>query len=373
MEQHRHLLFWLGAGLLLIGALALLRDVLLPFVAGVAIAYFLNPIADRLEQIGMPRIAAAALIVGLGGLAVTLAVVFLAPILFEQARQLAAALPSELERLKGVIEGIAKDRLGSSFPSFQSGLDNAVQQISTGFAAKAGEMLASLWSRGRAVLNILALLLVTPLVVFYLLVDWHPMLDRISGWLPVRSAPTIRKLADDINSAVSAFVRGQGIICIILGTFYAIGLTWAGIRYGLVVGLAAGILTFVPFVGWALGIITGSLLAIVQYWPDAGPLIKVIAIFAAGQALDAGFLSPKIVGQKIGLHPVWLIFALMVFSYLFGFVGTLVAVPLAAATGVLVRFALKVYLDSEYYNAPAPAPAKAGTSPPTSKQAGKKK
>ena len=351
MEHQRHLFFWLVAGLLLIATLALLREILLPFVAGIAIAYFLNPIADRLEHLGLPRIAAAALIVGIGGLAVGLAIVFLVPLLFEQARQLIAALPAELERLQAVIEEIARARLGTSFPAFKSGLDNAMQQISSGFGAKAAQLLASVWSRGLAILNIVALLLVTPLVVFYLLVDWHPMLERVSGWLPVRSAPTVRRLASEINDAVSAFVRGQGIICIILGLLYALGLTWAGIRYGLVVGLAAGILTFVPFVGWALGIITASLLAIVQYWPDATPLIKVIAIFAAGQALDAGFLSPKIVGQKIGLHPVWLIFALIVFSYLFGFVGTLVAVPLAAATGVLVRFALKVYLESEYYGA----------------------
>src|SRR5262249_1724699 len=186
-------------------------------------------------------------------------------------------------------------------------------------------------------------------IVFYLLVDWHPMLARIDAALPRDHAPTIRRLAGEINDAVSAFIRGQGAICLMLGLYYAVGLSWAGIEYGLLVGLSTGLLGFSPVIGWALGALTAAVLAVVQFWPNVTPLLKVVGVLASGLAIDAAFLSPRFVGQKVGLHPVWLIFALFVFSYLFGLVGTLVAVPLAAATAVLVRFAVQAYLDSSVY------------------------
>jgi predicted PurR-regulated permease PerM len=196
-------------------------------------------------------------------------------------------------------------------------------------------------------------MLVTPLVVFYVLTDWHPMLAKLDSWLPRDHAPTIRRLASDVNDAVSAFIRGQGTVCMVLAVYYAVALGATGLRYGLLVGLATGLMSFVPFVGWALGLITATIIAIVQFWPDAVPILTVVGIFIGAQVLDAGFLSPKIVGSKIGLHPVWLIFALFVFSYMFGFVGVLVAVPIAAAIAVLVRFALSVYLASPVYRGDA--------------------
>jgi predicted PurR-regulated permease PerM len=213
------------------------------------------------------------------------------------------------------------------------------------------------WSRGLALVNFASLLLITPVVIFYLLVDWHPMLARIDHTLPRDHAPTIRRLAGEINDAVAAFIRGQGAICIVLGIYYAIGLSWAGIDYGLLVGLSTGLLAFVPIIGWALGFIVAASLAIVQSWPDLGPLLKASGVLISGMAIDAAFLSPRFVGQKVGLHPVWLIFALFVFSYLFGLVGTLVAVPLAAAVAVLVRFAVQLYLDSAVYKGSDGAPA----------------
>jgi predicted PurR-regulated permease PerM len=196
-------------------------------------------------------------------------------------------------------------------------------------------------------------MLVTPLVVFYLLIDWHPMLAKIDGWLPRGHAHSIRAIASDMNDAISAFIRGQGTVCIILGGFYAAALSFLGLNYGLLVGLATGLLAFIPFIGWALGLITALGVAVVQFWPDSTPPLLVAGVFLAGQLLDAGLLSPKIVGSKIGLHPVWLIFSLFVFSYLFGFVGAIVAVPVAAAIAVLVRFAVTVYLESPVYRGSA--------------------
>jgi predicted PurR-regulated permease PerM len=348
-QADRQVLFWLSAAILLVLAVLLLRDVLLPFVVGMTIAYFLNPLADRLERMGLGRTAASALIMaGLTVLLVT-ALVLLVPTLIAQLQQLVVALPEALGRLKEMAEEVARARLGERFKQIEASLDNAAAELAKNWSTWAGVIARSAWSQGLALFNFLSLLLVTPLVVFYLLVDWNTMLAKVDGWVPRRHAPTVRRVAGEIDDAVAAFVRGQGTVCLILGAFYAVALSLAGLRYGLLIGLATGLMGFIPFVGWALGLIMATAIAAVQYWPATLPILIVVGIFLAGQALDAAFLSPQIVGSKIGLHPVWLIFSLLVFSYLFGFVGMLVAVPVAAAIVVLVRFALQVYLGSEVY------------------------
>jgi predicted PurR-regulated permease PerM len=349
MRVERQLWFWAAALVVVVSAIALLRDILLPFVAAIVIAYFLNPIADRLQARGLKRPWAAILIVGVMAVLVALALVLLLPVLANQVRQLVTALPGESERFKAFVERLGHDWMGPSFPSFQTALDRALAELSQNWAALAGSIMASVWSRGLALVNFVSLLLITPVVVFYLLVDWHPMLERLDEALPRDHAATIRRLAGDINDAVAAFIRGQGTICLMLGLFYAVGLSWAGIDYGLLVGLTTGLLAFIPIVGWMLGLIFASGLAIVQFWPDPAPLVKAVAVLVGGIAMDTAFLSPRFVGQKVGLHPVWMIFALFVFSYLFGLVGTLVAVPMAAAVAVLVRFAMQLYLDSSVY------------------------
>jgi predicted PurR-regulated permease PerM len=349
MRVERQLLFWVAAFVVLVFAIAMLRDILLPFVTAMVVAYFLNPIADRLQARGLNRAWAAILIVGVVAVLLAFALILLVPILTDQIRQMVTALPTETKRFKASTERFGRDWLGPSFPSFQVALDRTLADLSQNWTAMAGAVMASVWSRGLALVNFVSLLLITPVVVFYLLVDWHPMLARLDDALPRDHAPTIRRLATGINNAVAAFIRGQGTICLVLGVFYAIGLSWAGIDYGLLVGLTTGLLAFIPIIGWLLGLIFASGLAIVQFWPDPAPLLKAVGVLVSGIAIDTAFLSPRFVGQKIGLHPVWMIFALFVFSYLFGLVGTLVAVPLAAAMGVLVRFAVQLYLDSSVY------------------------
>lgn len=353
MRIERQVFFWLLAGAVVLLGIAVLKDVLLPFVMGMVIAYFLNPVADRLVEAGLGRMAAAALMVLAGGLLVVLAFVFLVPFLANQLRILAETMPDDLARVKMSFDAWMAERLGTRFPLFQQGLDRAIQELQQSWSASAGVIAKTLWKQGLAIMNFLSLLLVTPVVVFYMLVDWHPMLEKIDGWLPRDHAATIRRLSAEINEAVSAFIRGQGTICIVLGLFYAVALTFVGIRYGALIGLGTGILAFIPYVGWALGLLAALAMAVIQSAPDLLPVAKVAAIFAAGMALDTAVLSPKIVGEKIGLHPVWLMFALFVFSYLFGFVGVLVAVPVAAAIGVLVRFSLEVYLASSVYRGTA--------------------
>lgn len=362
MRIERQVLFWLLAAVGLLALMAMLRDILLPFVVGMIVAYFLNPLADRLERAGLGRMSAAALIVLAGGVIAIAALVFVLPFLTNQLRVLGETMPDDLARLKASFEAWMAARLGDRFPLFQKGLESALQELQQSWSTSLGLVAKAVWQQGMAIVNFVSLLLVTPVVVFYLLVDWHPMVEKLDGWLPRDHAATIRRLSGEINLAVSAFIRGQGTICLILGAFYAIALTIAGVRYGVLIGLATGILAFVPYVGWALGLIAALAVALIQSSNDLLPVAKVAGIFAAGMAMDTAVLSPKIVGEKVGLHPVWLMFALFVFSFLFGFVGVLVAVPVAAAIGVLVRFALEIYLGSSVYRGtvlvPAPMPAK---------------
>jgi predicted PurR-regulated permease PerM len=356
MRVERQVLFWLGAGVVLILLIGLLGPILLPFVAGIVIAYFLNPAADRLTSWGIPRPIVSILIVAAFLCAIVAALVFVVPLLMTQAQQLAVTLPEEIARVRSLLEGWAHDHLGTHYRAFETGFGQVSQAISENWASLAGTLASSLWSQGLALFNFVSLMLVTPLVVFYVLMDWHRLLAKIDSWLPREHAATLRRLARDINDAVSAFIRGQGTVCFVLAIYYSVALTAAGLRYGLLVGLGTGLMSFVPFVGWALGLITATVIATVQFWPEITPILIVVGIFAGAQVLDAGFLSPNIVGQKIGLHPVWLIFSLFVFSYLFGFVGVLVAVPIAAAIGVIVRFGLNAYLDSDLYRGHAGVP-----------------
>jgi predicted PurR-regulated permease PerM len=348
-QQQRQLWFWLASLAMVVALLAVFRDILLPFIGGIVLAYFLNPIADRLERIGLSRTAAALTIVGVVGIGLIAALIFLVPVLADQIRQFIVSLPDTLARLKELVEVALRAKLGAHFPQLQSVLDKALGDLPSASAGSIGMVAATVWNRGMALVSIVSIALVTPLVMFYMLVDWHPMVTRIGQLLPRDHVSVVTKLASDINDSVAAFIRGQGTICLVLGCLYAIGLSLAGVNYGALVGLGTGILTFIPIVGWVLGLVTALGLALAQFGAELVPLAKVAAVLVAGLVLDTAVLSPQFVGQKVGLHPVWLIFALFAFSYLFGFVGTLVAVPVAAALGVLVRHALSLYLESSVY------------------------
>jgi len=349
LTEGRQLVFWLVALIAMLLGLALFKDILLPFVVGIIVAYFLNPLADRLERQGLSRTLAAILIVGVVGLLLVLGLILVLPLLASQVQQLAASLPADIERARSAIEAAARERLGANFVIVQTAIDRAIAELQSSWGAILKEAAAMVWSRGAALVNVVALLLITPLVVFYLLVDWHPMVERVRLWLPRDHAPTVEHLAGEINDAVSAFIRGQGAVCLCLGAFYAVALSLAGLKYGALVGIATGLLAFVPMVGWVVGTSVATLIAAVQFAPSLPPIAVVVAIMVAGMAIDTAFLSPSLVGKKVGLHPVWLIFALFAFSFLFGIVGTLVAVPVSAAIAVLARFGISRYLLSDVY------------------------
>ena len=356
----RQYVFWIAVLLAVLLGLSIFKDILLPFVAGMFLAYFINPLVDRLQVLGLSRTAAAGLLVGIGAAALIVGLVLVAPVLAAQMKQLVLSLPNDVERARAAIETVARQRLGGHFEAVQAALDRVVAELQSGWAGVLSSMATGLLSRGAALINVLSLVLITPLVVFYLLVDWHPMLARVQLWLPRDHADTIGQLADEINDAVSAFIRGQGAVCLCLALFYAIGLTAVGLNYGALVGLMTGVLAFVPMVGWFVGLVIAAAIAIVQFAPQFTPVLWVLAVMVGGMALDTALLSPRLVGKKVGLHPVWLIFALFAFSYLFGAVGTLVAVPVSAAIAVLVRFGIARYLESDVYRGRSVASPTAG-------------
>lgn len=363
IRADRQIAFWLVAAAAAIGLLWLLSDILLPFVVGAVIAFFLNPLADRLSRAGMSRAASSGLIIIVAAVGLLTALVLLGPLIVDQLRQLAETLPGDLKRLLALFESSAREWLGGRYDDIYASFERGLAGMAQSWTATMGWALQQVWDRGLALVNLLSLVLITPVVAFYLLADWPRVVSRIDDMLPRDHEPTIRALAAEINSAVAAFVRGQGTVCLILAAIYSVGLSLMGLRYGLLIGLTAGLMSFVPFVGWALGLILAGVVAIAQGWPDLLLLIKVVVLFAVAAALDAAFLSPRIVGPRVGLHPVWLIFSVLAFGALLGIVGVLIAVPVAAAIAVIVRFALRLYLDSDIYRGTPPPPVAGGPAP----------
>ncbi len=343
------LVIWGATFAVLLGLLWLLGDVLLPYVTGGAIAYFLDPVADRLERLGMGRAAATTLIAVLALFVVLLLVLAIVPALLAQLAALANATPEIVRQLQGyLLERFPE--LGDS----TSTIRQTLASIAAAIQAKGGQIAGSLIGSVMGVVSALVFVLVVPVVAFYLLLDWDRMIARIDALLPRDHAPVIRRLAREIDAVLAGFVRGQLSVCIALGSFYALALVLAGLQFGLVVGAIAGAITFIPYVGSLVGGTLAIGLALAQFWGDWLHVGTVAAVFVAGQFLEGNILTPRLVGRSVGLHPVWLLFSLSAFGWGFGFVGMLVAVPAAAAIGVLARFGIERYSLSPLYAGRSP-------------------
>lgn len=321
-----------------------LGTVMLPFLVGGAIAYFLDPIADRLERMGLSRTAATATISIIALLIFALLALLIVPMLVRQLVQLVNAAPTIVGQLQQVLserfpqlmdnESVVRDTLGAIGKTIQS---------------RGGELASTLLSSAMSVINAVVFIVVVPVVAFYLLLDWDPMIARIDQLLPRDHQPTIRAIGRDIDKVLAGFVRGQVSVCVILGTFYSVALMLAGLQFGLIVGAIAGLVTFIPYVGALIGGALAIGLALFQFWGDWLQIGIIAGVFAVGQFLEGNIITPRLVGKSVGLHPVWLLFALSAFGTVFGFVGMLVAVPVAAALGVLARFATSQYQSSRLY------------------------
>ncbi|RKF15419.1 AI-2E family transporter [Roseovarius spongiae] len=324
-----------------------LGDVIMPFLLGGAVAYFLDPVADRLESMGLTRALAVTVITIFAVAAFVLIGLLILPTLIEQAVALVDTVPRVFQDLQAFLT----DRFPQLVDS-ESTIRKSLTSVAMTIQERGGEMLETLLASVSSLINVLILFVIVPVVAFYLLYDWDRMIAEIDELLPREHAPTIRRLAREIDQTLASFIRGMGTVCLILGTYYAIALMAVGLQFGLVVGAIAGLITFIPYVGALVG---GSLaigLALFQFWGEWFSIGLVAGIFVLGQVIEGNVLTPKLVGNSVGLHPVWLIFALSVFGALFGFVGMLVAVPVAAAIGVLTRFAIGRYKNSMLYRGP---------------------
>ena len=336
--------YWGAAMALFVLALWALGDVILPFVLGAAIAYFLDPVADRLERWGLSRVAATALIALLIVVLFIVAVLLIIPTLVQQAVTLFNIAPQLFRDLQAFLTERFPDLLEQD-----SVVRDSLVSLGETIRARGGELLNTVLSSALSVINVVMILVIAPVVAFYLLLDWDNMVARIDDLLPRDHAPVIRRLAAEIDGTIASFIRGMGTVCLILGTYYAAALMAVGLQFGLVVGFVAGLITFIPYVGSLVGGALAIGLGLFQFWGDWVSLGLVAGIFVLGQVVEGNILTPKLVGNSVGLHPVWLILALSVFGALFGFVGMLVAVPVAAALGVVIRFAIEQYKDSRLY------------------------
>ena len=336
--------YWGGALLLFFVMLWFLGGVMLPFIIGSAIAYFLDPLADRLERLGLSRAAATTVITLLALMVVVVAVLALIPTLIKQTTALINAAPEIAQRLQMF--------LVERFPQLTdstSTIRQSLAEIGAAIQAKGASLAQGVISSALSLLSALLYIVVVPVVAFYMLLDWDRMITQIDQMLPRDHAPTVRRLANEINAVLSAFVRGQMTVCLTLGSYYAVALMAAGLQFGLLVGAVAGAITFIPYVGALVGGVLAIGLALFQFWGDWLSIGLVAAIFGLGQFLEGNVLTPRLVGKSVGLHPVVLMLALAIFGSLFGFVGLLVAVPVSAAIGVLTRFALGHYQTSLLY------------------------
>ena len=340
--------------------LYLFSGVLMPFAAGIALGYLLDPVAEKLERVGMNRLGAALFILAVSVILIVLALVLIGPVLGHQLSGFVDNLPRIVLRLQSLVSDWSAKVLDTSWGSdlatrlgLGSGNPGDIQKALADYAGEAAKWLGgfakSLISGGAALVGILSLVVVTPVVAFYILVDWNRMIASMKSLVPPRYLPEVSAVAGDMDAALAGFLRGQSLVCLFLGLWYGLGLTFIGLNFGFLIGITAGFLSFIPYVGSLTALVVSAVVALVQGWPDWTMLAKALAVVIAGQFLEGNVLSPKLVGESVGLHPVWLMFALLASGSLFGFTGLIVAVPVAAALGVLLRFFFARYRESPFY------------------------
>ncbi|MDC9826131.1 AI-2E family transporter [Devosia sp. ZB163] len=371
MGLRNQVLIWVGLFLFAILLLWVFRSILLPFVVGLTLAYLLNPVVNWLQKMGIGR-SWAAMLVLTGGIVLLVGLLLaLVPLVAAQVGGLIAGLPGYVSALQELLREWAPQFTEWLGPERTAQLENSLADLIGRGVEFAGLVTATLAASGLTVINTIAVLFITPVVAFYLLVDWEGMMRKADDLLPRQHQAEIRGVLRDIDRAMAGVIRGQGGVILVLCVYYSTALTLSGLNYGLAIGLIGGLLSFVPYVGFFIGFALSMTVALVQFWPEQWVFVVIIlAVYLVGQFLEANILYPKLVGQSININPVWLMFALFAFALLFGFVGLLLAVPLAAISGVLTRYALTKYQQSSLYLGeeaepvepapePQPQPAKA--------------
>lgn len=351
-NMKKQILFWLGTLIFFIFFMFVFGSVLLPFVAGIVLAYFLNPIVQLFEKFGIRRVFGTILITSFIVVIFVAALIILIPIISWQIQQfMSDGLPVYINRIQTFFVEHDFDWVRRYFGSDPNELQSNIKGLLGKSSDFITSLLNSLLKSGKSIVNLVSLFVVAPVVAFYMLLDWPRMVAAVDSLIPRDHLETVRSIFYEMDRAIAGFVRGQGTVCLILGGYYAIGLTITGLNFGLLIGMFIGLISFVPYIGTMSGFVLSVGVAWVQFYPNNwGWIVVVMVLFLIGQFIEGYILQPKLVGSSVGLHPVWLMFALFAFSSLFGFTGMLVAVPAAAAVGVLVRFALHTYLNSQMYS-----------------------
>ena len=341
--------FWLMFGVVAIGGLYLLAPVLTPFLFAALLAYLGDPLIDRLEARKISRSWAVTLVFGVIILGLLLLMLLLIPMSAHQFRGLMQRFPTYLDWLQTSIVPWLHDTFGAdpelfNLASLRTQLLNYAQEIGD----LAGGLFKSLQESSTVVFSWIADLILVPVVTFYLLRDWDLLVARIRALLPRRIEPTVCKLAQESDVVIGAFLRGQFIVMAALGIIYSVGLAIIGLDFSLLIGLIAGLVSFVPYLGLIIGILVASIVAILQFHSLVS-VIPVLMVFGIGQMISDLALTPALVGDRIGLHPVAVLFAVLAGGHLFGFFGILLALPVAAVIVVLLRHAQDEYLQSPFY------------------------
>jgi predicted PurR-regulated permease PerM len=349
------MLFWVGALALVLGFVWLFKGILTPFVLGVLIAYLLEPVMRRFSHRKIPRWISSITILAVFFLIVILVLLAILPMATRQLESLVQDLPLYAEKLMLLINPYLMMVEGRFGVDVIDQMTVHLKEHAGKLVGMTGDILGGLMSGGAALIGFFTTFFFTPIVAFFMMQEWPSIVRWVNGLYPRQHETTIRTLLSRMDKKVAGFIRGQTLVALLLGTLYAIALTLAGLKYGFLIGLFAGVFTIIPLVGSTLGLVVGVLVAWFQTG-EIGYTALIAGIFMAGQFLEGNFISPKLLGDSVGLHPLWIMFALLAGGSLFGIVGMLLAVPLTAVFGVLAGFALDMYKTSPYYtNMPAKA------------------
>lgn len=329
--------------------LSMVSNILLPFIVALIISYFINPIVDKIEKTGLSRTLSTLIITILFFLILGAISILIMPVMYEQFTNLLNNIPEYIKLLNLTILPKLNQLIDDANPDTVENAKEALKGFSGYIISFLAQIAGSIWNSGLAIINLLSLIFVTPVVTFYMLRDWNKMIEKITQLLPAKQSTTIISQIKEIDRTLSGYIHGQTNVCLLLGTFYALMLSFAGLDFGLFIGFATGILSFIPYVGMLIGLATGLLVAFFQFG-DLPHILMIAAIFGVGNAIEGSLLTPKLVGDKVGLHPVWIIFGMLSGAAMFGFIGILVAVPVTSAIGVLARFWVGRYKESRLYS-----------------------
>jgi len=352
LKMSKKLVFWAIVIFIILAFLTSVSEILFPFIFGLFIAYFFDPLVCRLVRNGMNRTLASGIIVGTFTATLIAIVALGAPVLAKQGQALAENIPHYYAQFKNEIIPDLERQMYKISPELahQAKIEASNQADFVNIQKRVTKFVAHLLNSGTWLFNLLSLIFVTPFVSFYILRDWGGFKAKVDELLPRQYADTIKEQINKIDRTVSAYLRGQLNVCLILGTYNAVALTIAGLNFGFLIGFGAGLLCFIPFVGVAIGGLIGITVALFQYGFDPEQVGIIAAIFVFGQFIEGNFIAPKIVGDKVGVHPAWIIFGMLAGGSLLGFTGVILAVPLTAIINVLIQFAIEEYEKSEYYN-----------------------